>query len=88
MAGDDGDVDLFVGGRVVAREYGSIPTSALLRNDGDRFVDVTDEIAPALRKELATGRPAHVPDAPTHQSLVATSSANAEAELVTAEEGR
>ena len=52
-AGDfdgDGDVDLFVGGRVVAREYGSIPTSALLRNDGDRFVDVTDEIAPALRQ--------------------------------------
>lgn len=52
-AGDfdgDGDPDLFIGGRVVAREYGRTPSSALLRNDGGRFVDVTDEIAPELRQ--------------------------------------
>ncbi|MGH7711672.1 MAG: VCBS repeat-containing protein [Gemmatimonadaceae bacterium] len=45
----DGDVDLFVGSRVAAREYGSTPRSLLLLNDGDgRFRDVTREIAPAL----------------------------------------
>ena len=33
------------------------------------------EIAPALRREFAVGRPAHVPDAPTHASLVAAASA-------------
>jgi hypothetical protein len=30
-----------------------------------------EHVVPVLRKELATGRPAHVPDAPTHSSLVA-----------------
>lgn len=46
----DGDTDLFVGGRVVARAYGQIPRSYLLRNDGGRFTDVTDELAPELRQ--------------------------------------
>jgi hypothetical protein len=47
----DGDVDLFVGGRVVAREYGETPASALLENDGSgTFTDVTDRVAPALRE--------------------------------------
>lgn len=53
-AGDfdgDGDLDLFVGSRVVAREYGRIPTSHLLRNDGSgRFADVTNAVAPGLGK--------------------------------------
>jgi hypothetical protein len=44
----DGDVDLFVGGRVVSRQYGLTPPSRLLRNDGGRFTDVTREVAPAL----------------------------------------
>ncbi len=44
----DGDVDLFVGGRVVAREYGRAPYSYLLRNDAGRFSDVTGELAPGL----------------------------------------
>jgi hypothetical protein len=30
-----------------------------------------EEVVPVLRKEFATGRPPHVPDAPTHESLVA-----------------
>lgn len=29
------------------------------------------EVVPVLRKEFARGRPAHVPDAPTHRSLAA-----------------
>ena len=42
----DGDVDLFVGSRVVARQYGLTPRSYLLENDGTgRFVDVTLEKA-------------------------------------------
>jgi enediyne biosynthesis protein E4 len=46
----DGDTDLFVGGRVVARRYGEIPRSYLLENDGrGRFRDVTDEKARAVR---------------------------------------
>ncbi|MGH7475845.1 MAG: VCBS repeat-containing protein [Longimicrobiales bacterium] len=46
---DDGDVDLFVGGRVVARSYGATPRSHLLRNDGAaRFMDATAELAPEL----------------------------------------
>jgi len=32
------------------------------------------EIVPALRREMAMGRPAHVPDAPVHASLVAAAS--------------
>jgi hypothetical protein len=30
-----------------------------------------EEVVPVLRKEFATGRPPHVPDSPTHESLVA-----------------
>ena len=45
----DGDVDLFVGTRVIAREYGRTPRSALLENDGTgRFTDVTEERAEGL----------------------------------------
>ena len=43
--------DLFIGGRSVAGEYGVIPTSKLLRNDGHgNFTDVTASIAPELAK--------------------------------------
>ncbi len=45
----DGDVDLFVGGRVVPRAYGMPAPSALLENDGrGRFRDVTATLAPSL----------------------------------------
>ena len=47
----DGDMDLFVGGRVVPWRYGLDPVSALLRNDGrGRFSDVTDQLAPELAR--------------------------------------
>ncbi len=44
----DGDVDLFVAGRLVPGAYPDAPPSRLLRNDGGRFVDVTADLAPAL----------------------------------------
>jgi len=47
----DGDVDLFVGGRVVPWRYGASPSSTLLRNDGrGRFSDVTLQLAPELQR--------------------------------------
>lgn len=45
----DGDIDLFVGSRVVPGRYGLDPTSMLLRNDGTgHFTDVTESAAPGL----------------------------------------
>ena len=45
----DGDVDLFIGSRVVSRSYGVPPRSHLLQNDGrGHFVDVTRDRAPEL----------------------------------------
>src|SRR2546422_749271 len=45
----DGDVDLFVGGRVVPWHYGADPRSMLLQNDGrGHFTDVTKRLAPEL----------------------------------------
>ncbi len=45
----DGDVDLFVGSRVVSREYGITPRSHLLVNDGHgTFRDATDELGAGL----------------------------------------
>jgi len=45
----DGHVDLFLGSRVVSRQYGKSPRSHLLQNDGTgRFSDVTAALAPAL----------------------------------------
>jgi hypothetical protein len=52
----DGDVDVFVGGRTVPGQYPLSPESQLLRNNGGSFVDVTDELAPGLRKAgMVTG---------------------------------
>lgn len=36
-----------------------------------------EEVIPVLRKEFAALRPAHVPEAPTHQSLLAASTVEA-----------
>jgi hypothetical protein len=47
----DGDVDLFVGGRVIPGRYGVDPQSTLLQNDGrGRFADVTEKLAPELAR--------------------------------------
>jgi len=47
----DGDVDLFVGGRVVPWRYGVDPPSMLLQNDGHgHFTDVTRRLAPELER--------------------------------------
>jgi hypothetical protein len=45
----DGWLDVFLGGRVLPGKYPLAPRSALLRNQGGRFEDVTDAIAPGLR---------------------------------------
>ena len=44
----DGDLDLFVGGRYRKGEYPSAPRSYLLQNDNGKFTDVTDQKAQDL----------------------------------------
>ncbi|MEC7727011.1 MAG: VCBS repeat-containing protein, partial [Planctomycetota bacterium] len=46
----DGDVDLFIAGRLVPGAYPDAPPSRLYRNDGGRLVDVTAELAPTLQQ--------------------------------------
>ncbi|MGZ8559178.1 MAG: VCBS repeat-containing protein, partial [Chitinophagaceae bacterium] len=46
---NDGYVDVFIGGRAVPWEYGKIPQSYLLQNDGSgKFIDVTERLAKGL----------------------------------------
>jgi hypothetical protein len=45
----DGFIDLFIGGRAVPWEYGQVPRSYLLQNDGTgKFTDVTDQYTKGL----------------------------------------
>tara|TARA_R110002049_G_scaffold9962_2_gene49658 strand:- start:22617 stop:26159 length:3543 start_codon:yes stop_codon:yes gene_type:complete len=45
----DGDLDLFIGGRVVSAGYPAAPKSFLLKNVAGKFIDVTDVYLSGLR---------------------------------------
>lgn len=45
----DGDLDVFIGGRV-SGQYPVSPRSFLLQNNGGKFVDVTEKVCPALKQ--------------------------------------
>ena len=47
-------------------DHAGLPLKTVLEQ-----LDLLGEILPELRKGFAEGRPAHIPDAPTHASLVA-----------------
>ena len=44
----DGDLDIFIGGRVLLGSYPNPPRSYILRNDRGKFTDVTTSYCPAL----------------------------------------
>ena len=44
----DGRLDIFVGGRIIPGQWPESPRSALLRNTGDGFQDVTKQVAESL----------------------------------------
>jgi hypothetical protein len=54
IAGDydnDGDLDLFVGGRITPQHYPTPAKSTILRNDKGKFTDVTRKWRRTLKKE-------------------------------------
>lgn len=46
---NDGDEDLFIGGRIIPGAYPQPASSVILRNEGGKFKDVTQEVAPELK---------------------------------------
>ncbi|WP_242117421.1 VCBS repeat-containing protein [Aestuariivivens sediminicola] len=45
----DGDLDLFVGGRVIADKYPYPPLSYILINENNKFIDKTESVCPQIR---------------------------------------
>ena len=45
----DGDIDLFIGGRITPGQYPAIPESFLLENNGGRFSNIVRQTAPTLQ---------------------------------------
>ena len=45
----DGDIDLFIGGRVVPGQYPTLPQSYILQNNGGKFIDFTESFCPELK---------------------------------------
>ncbi len=44
----DGDMDIFIGGRILPQKYPQSPRSYILKNDHGKFKDVTKEVCPLL----------------------------------------
>ena len=44
----DGDMDIFIGGRMLPQKYPQSPRSYILQNDHGKFKDVTKEVCPVL----------------------------------------
>lgn len=44
----DGDIDIFIGGRVSPNQYPISPRSYMLQNNGGKFSDVTEDVCPEL----------------------------------------
>ncbi|WP_103863523.1 VCBS repeat-containing protein [Aquimarina sp. I32.4] len=47
---NDGDIDLFIGGRIIPGKYPYPPSSHILLNENNQFVDKTDDLAPEIKK--------------------------------------
>lgn len=45
----DGDLDLFVGGRVLSGSYPNPPQSFILKNQNGKFVNITEQLCPQLK---------------------------------------
>lgn len=52
----DGDLDIFIGGRLMPQKYPQSPRSYILRNNHGKFTDVTNQLCPSLQYAgLVTG---------------------------------
>lgn len=47
---NDGDLDLFIGGRLVPKKYLKAPQSYILNNNNGSFTNVTKQVAPSIEK--------------------------------------
>jgi hypothetical protein len=55
-------------------DHAGLPLKVVL----DQLDLLGEDVIPVLRKEFASGRPDHVPDAPTHEALVAAARSDAD----------